>query len=97
MLGSKQKVDFLAQRKLQIKALEKECADLEKELKAQYGATLQAKNEEVVAQGHDFILTFKKGERNTLDSKGIREAFGDAVKPFEKCTDFVSVKAAELS
>jgi len=97
MLGPKQKVDFLAQRKLRIKELEQECAELEKELKTQYGSELKAKNEEIVAQGHDFILTFKKGERNTLDSKGIREAFGDAVKPFEKCTEFVSVKASELS
>jgi len=97
MLGSKQKVDYLAERKIKMSALKKECEKLEKELKEQYGAVLKAKNEEIVAQGHNYILTFKKSERNTLDSKGIREAFGDAVKPFEKCTDFVSVKAAELS
>lgn len=98
MMGAKQKVDFLAERLLKKKAIEKECEELEKELKALYGSQLQEKNEEIVAQGHEFLLTFKKGERTTLDSKGIREAFGaEAVAPFERTTEFVSVKAAELS
>jgi hypothetical protein len=96
MLGKLQKVDELGKRLIKIKALKKECEELEAELKAQYGSQLQEKNQEVAVKGHEYILTFKKGERVTLDGKAIREAFGEAVLPFERVTEFVSVKANEI-
>ncbi len=93
----RQKVDKLGELLTKIKKLKTESEDLEKELKGLFGSQLKEKNEEIAVSGYHYVLTFKKGERSSLDTKGLAVHFGDeALEPFKRLTEFVSVKANEL-